>query len=191
MTENFILHLTVFTHQQKYTVEPCVILSWEAHKSMAKIYLNFIFIDLPKALALLTTPINTTVLRDTAMKLNCSTDANPDAHTYHFYFNGNLTGNSSSGVFNISVKEDGEYTCVPGNKVGTGSNASVSITPVGECWVRLQVEISDSQVQINGCQYIWLHSKVLCTLFFLSTEIEGNTPFKLHVIGEMFQANLF
>ena len=100
---------------------------------MAKIYLNFIFIDLPKALALLTTPINTTVLHDTAMKLNCSTDANPDAHTYHFYFNGNLTGNSSSGVFNISVKEDGEYTCVPVNKVGTGSNASVSITAVGEC----------------------------------------------------------
>ena len=100
---------------------------------MAKIYLNFIFIDLPKALALLTTPINTTVLGDTAMKLNCSTDANPDAHTYHFYFNGNLTGNSSSGVFNISVKEDGEYTCVPVNKVGTGSNASVSITTVGEC----------------------------------------------------------
>ena len=133
MTEHFILHLTVFTHQQKYTVEPFVILSWEARKSMAKIYLNFIFIDLPKALALLTTPINTTVLGDTAMKLNCSTDANPDAHTYHFYFNGNLTGNSSSGVFNISVKEDGEYTCVPVNKVGTGSNASVSITAVGEC----------------------------------------------------------
>ena len=133
MTEHFILHLTVLTHQQKYTVEPFVILSWEAQKSMAKIYLNFIFIDLPKALALLTTPINTTVLRDTAMKLKCSTDANPDAHTYHLYFNGNLTGNSSSGVFNISVKEDGEYTCVPVNKVGTGSNASVSITAVGEC----------------------------------------------------------
>lgn len=110
-----------------------MILSWEARKSMTKIYLNFIFIDLPKALALLTAQINTTALDDTAMKLNCSTDANPDAHTYHFYFNGNLTGNSSSGVFNISVKEDGEYTCVPGNKVGTGSNASVSITPVGEC----------------------------------------------------------
>lgn len=105
-----------------------MILSWEARKSMAKIYLNFIFIDLPKALTLLTTPND-----DTAMKLNCSTDANPDAHTYHFYFNGNLTGNSSSGVFNISVKEDGEYTCVPGNKVGTGSNASISITAVGEC----------------------------------------------------------
>ncbi|XP_066024470.1 hemicentin-1-like isoform X4 [Pocillopora verrucosa] len=95
---------------------------------------------LPKALALLTTPINTTALDDTAMKLNCTTDANPDAHTYHFYFNGNLTGNSSSGVFNISVKEDGEYTCVPVNKVGTGSNASVSITAV----VAPSVDLSSS-----------------------------------------------
>ena len=30
---------------------------------------------------------------------------------------------------------------------------------------------------------------VLC--FFFSTEIEGNTHFTLHAIGEMFQANLF
>ena len=51
---------------------------------------------------------NTSVLCDSAMSLSCNADANPDAHTYHFYFNGNLIGNSSSGVFNISVKEDGE-----------------------------------------------------------------------------------
>ena len=80
-------------------------------------------------------PANTTVLHNTVMMLNCSTDANPDAHTYHFYFNGNLTDNSSSGVFNISVKEDGEYTCVSVNSLGAGSNASVSITSVGECYV--------------------------------------------------------
>ena len=81
-------------------------------------------------------PTNTTELRDRTVSLNCSTDANPDAHTYHWYFNGNLTGNSSSGVFNITVKEDGEYTCVPENKVGTGSNASVGITAVGEFHIR-------------------------------------------------------
>ena len=34
-------------------------------------------------------------------------------------------------------KEDGEYTCVPVNKVGTGSNASVGITAVGEFSVEL------------------------------------------------------
>ena len=80
-----------------------------------------------------TVPTNTTVLRDSAVLLTCNADANPSVHTYHFYFNGNLIGNSSSGVFNISVKEDGEYTCVPVNSLGTGSNASVSITSVGEC----------------------------------------------------------
>ena len=70
------------------------------------------------------------MLRDTAMRLNCSTDANPDSQTYHFYFNDSLIGNSSSGVFDINVQEDGEYTCVPVNNVGTGSNASVSVTAV-------------------------------------------------------------
>ena len=78
-----------------------------------------------------TLPTNTTVLRDTAMLLNCSTDANPDAHNYHFYFNGNLIGNSSSGVFNITVKEDGVYTCVPENRVGTGNNATVNLMAIG------------------------------------------------------------
>ena len=80
-----------------------------------------------------TVPTNTTVLCDSAVLLTCNADANPSVHTYHFYFNGNLIGNSSSGVLNISVKEDGEYTCVPVNSLGTGSNASVSITSVGEC----------------------------------------------------------
>ena len=78
-----------------------------------------------------TAPTNTTVLRDRAVLLSCKADANPSVHTYHLYFNGNH--NSSSGVFNISVKEDGEYTCVPVNSLGAGSNASVSITSVGEC----------------------------------------------------------
>ena len=92
---------------------------------MTKIYINFIFIDLPKALVLLTTPINITVLRGTAMKLNCSTDANPDSQTSPFYFNDSLIG-----VFDINVQEDGKYTCVPVNSVGTGSNANVSVTAV-------------------------------------------------------------
>ena len=76
-------------------------------------------------------PTNTAVLRDTVVLLNCSTDANPDAHNYHFYFNGNLIGNSSSGVFNVTVKEDGVYACVPVNTVGTGSNATVNLMAIG------------------------------------------------------------
>ena len=93
--------------------------------------MNFIFLDLPKAVALLTTPVNTTVLCDSVVMLKCGVDANPDAHTYNFYFDGNFIGNSSSGVFSISVKEDGEYTCVPENTVGKGSKANVSITATG------------------------------------------------------------
>ena len=77
-----------------------------------------------------TVPTNTTVLCDSAISLSCNADANPSVHTYHVYFNGNLIGNS---VFNISVKEDGEYTCVPVNSLGAGSNVSVSVTSVGEC----------------------------------------------------------
>ena len=101
-----------------------------------------IFVDLPKALALFTIPMNTTVLHGTTLKLQCKTDANPDAHNYHFYFNGNLIDNSSSGVFNITVKEDGVYTCVPVNTVGTGSNATVSFTAVGEFDIR-QITVFD------------------------------------------------
>ena len=66
------------------------------------------------------------------MSLNCTTDANPDAHVYRFYFNDTLIGNSSSGVFNATVDADGVYSCVPINTVGTGHNATVSITAVGK-----------------------------------------------------------
>ncbi len=79
-----------------------------------------------------TLPTNTTVLRDAAVSLKCTTVANPDAHIYHFYLNNNLIGNSSSGVFNVTVKADGVYTCVPVNTVGTGENDTVSITAVGK-----------------------------------------------------------
>ena len=65
------------------------------------------------------------------MSLNCGTDASPEAE-YHFYFNGNSIGNSASGVFSVTAVADGVYTCVPKNTVGTGDNATVSITVVGE-----------------------------------------------------------
>ena len=87
--------------------------------------------DLPTGTEITTNPSNTTALRQSVMSLNCTTDANPVAHVYHFYFSGVLIGNSSSGVFNITVETDGVYTCVPVNTVGTGDNATVSITAVG------------------------------------------------------------
>ncbi|KAJ7380981.1 Hemicentin-1 [Desmophyllum pertusum] len=85
---------------------------------------------LPTALAITPAPVNTTVLRGATVALTCKTDANPAAHLYHFYFDGNHIGNSSSGVFNVTVEKDGVYTCVPINTVGTGINATVRMTVV-------------------------------------------------------------
>ena len=92
----------------------------------------FNIIDGPFNTTLTTTPSNTTVLRGSTVSLNCSSDANPDAHVYQFYFNDDYIGNSNSGVFTVTVGKDGVYTCVPINEVGTGHNATVNITVVGE-----------------------------------------------------------
>ena len=88
--------------------------------------------DLPLGTSIEMTPSNTTVLRGSTVSLNCSTDANPAAHVYQFYFNDSFISNSSSGLLNITVDTDGVYTCVPINKVGTGHNANISITMVGK-----------------------------------------------------------
>ena len=96
--------------------------------------LCYLLVDAPSSTNLITVPNNTTVLRESNISLVCSTDANPDAHIYHFYLNDNLVSNSSSGAFNTIVMEDGVYTCVPLNTVGTGDNDSVSITVVGELY---------------------------------------------------------
>ena len=95
-------------------------------------FLCYLFVDAPNSTNLIPVPNNTTVLRESNISLVCSTDANPDAHIYHFYVNDNLIGNSISGVFNTTVMADEVYTCVPINTVGTGDNDSVSITVVGE-----------------------------------------------------------
>ena len=92
----------------------------------------FLFLeDAPGATILATVPSNTTVPRGSILSLNCQTDASPEAK-YHFYFNGTSIGNSGSGMFNTTVIGDGVFTCVPVNTVGTGDNATVSISVVGE-----------------------------------------------------------
>ena len=89
-------------------------------------------LDLPSTSVLTIVPNNTTVLRGNTVSLICNTEANPDAYVYQFYVNSNLIGNSTSGVFNVTIEADGVYTCVPINTVGTGHNATVNITAVGE-----------------------------------------------------------
>ena len=89
-------------------------------------------LDPPTSTGLTTSLVNTTVLWGSTVSLNCSTDANPAAYMYQFYFNDAIIGNRSSGLLNITVDADGVYTCVPINIVGTGHNATVSITMVGK-----------------------------------------------------------
>ena len=86
--------------------------------------------DAPGMTTLTTVPTNTTLLRGSIMSLNCVTDASPEAE-YYFFFNGNSIGNNSTGVLNVTVEEDGVFTCVPINTVGPGDNDTVSITAVG------------------------------------------------------------
>ena len=71
-------------------------------------------------------------MRGSTVLLNCSTDANPAAHMYQLYIDDPIIGNSSDGLFNITVNVDGAYTCVPINKVDTGSNVTVNFTVVGK-----------------------------------------------------------
>lgn len=92
----------------------------------------YLLVDAPSSTNLITVPHNTTLLRDSSMSIKCSTDANPEDLEYQLYFKGLFIGNNTSGLFNITVTEDGVYTCVPINTVGTGENATVSITVVGE-----------------------------------------------------------
>lgn len=72
------------------------------------------------------------MLRGSRVSFNCTTDANPAANIYHFYFNGIRIGSDPSGVFNHTVQGDGVYTCVPINTVGTRDNATVDVIVVGE-----------------------------------------------------------
>ena len=94
-------------------------------------------LDPPTSTGLTTSLVNTTVLWGSTVSLNCSTDANPAAYMYQFYFNDAIIGNYSSGLLNITVDADGVYTCVPINTVGTGHNATVSITMVGKSLIFL------------------------------------------------------
>ncbi|XP_022803721.1 uncharacterized protein LOC111341026 isoform X3 [Stylophora pistillata] len=73
-------------------------------------------------------PDRSEVLGGSVLYEKCSTDANPSPHIFLLYFNGNFIRNSSSGEFNVTVDSDGVYTCAPINTVGSGDNASFSVT---------------------------------------------------------------
>ena len=88
-------------------------------------------LDAPGGTKLISVPKNTTVLRQSLLKLTCQTDGIPEAE-FHLYFNGRLIKTNGSGIFHVSVMSDGSYKCVPFNKVGVGKNASVIVAAVGK-----------------------------------------------------------
>ena len=102
------------------------------HGYFGKVLAVRYLLDTPAGTAVTADPTNTTVLHGSTVSLNCSADANPLAYLYRFYLNDTIIGNSSSGLFNITVDADGVYTCVPVNQVGTGQSAVVRVTAVGE-----------------------------------------------------------
>ena len=102
------------------------------HGYFGKVLAVRYLLDTPAGTAVTADPTNTTVLHGSTVSLNCSADANPLAYLYRFYLNDTIIGNSSSGLFNITVDADGVYTCVSVNQVGTGQSAVVRVTAVGE-----------------------------------------------------------
>ena len=89
------------------------------------------------------------------MTLNCETNASPEAE-YHFYFNGESVGKSTTGVLSVTVEKDGAYTCVPINTVGTGDNATVTVTVVGKLISRKYNKKSSFHLELFFCKKISL-----------------------------------
>ncbi|XP_022798005.1 peroxidasin-like [Stylophora pistillata] len=115
----WIMDIPVFTNSSVWFALP-----FAGRKSLAVLQ------DPPAGTRLTSKLTNATELRGESLLLNCSTDANLTAHVYFLYFNGTSSGNSSSGFFNITVEEDGVYSCVPLNEVGIGDSDALNVSVV-------------------------------------------------------------
>lgn len=126
-----------------------------------KIYHLLSFSDLPTNTVLSVFPDSSEVFGGSVLYEKCSTDARPDPHIFLLYFNGNFISNSSSGEFNVTVYSDGVYTCAPINTVGSGDNASFSVTIFGKNPSALLIGFLNEiyimhQLQLySTLQYVW------------------------------------
>ena len=77
-------------------------------------------------------PLDTVTAND-SVTFNCSTDANPPAHTFNFYFKGSMiVHNGTVKIQRVKESDQGKYTCAPSNILGRGENASVVLTVLGK-----------------------------------------------------------
>lgn len=87
---------------------------------------------------------DTVVLAGGSLFLNCTSDANPTVSVFQLVFDSALIATSSSGMFSVTVKKTGMYTCIPVNEVGSGDSATVKVTVLGK-------EISSKLSFITQC----------------------------------------
>ena len=90
---------------------------------------------------------DTVVLAGGSLFLNCTSDANPTVSVFQLAFDSALIASSSSGMFSVTVKKAGMYTCIPVNEVGPGDSATVRVTVLGK-------EITSLVSRDNGRCYI-------------------------------------
>ena len=94
---------------------------------------NFLyFADLPTGTRMTSGLNNTVVLAGGLLFLNCTSDANPAVHAFQLIFNSTLIAISNSGMFSVTVRKAGIYTCIPVNEVGSGDSATVKVTVLGK-----------------------------------------------------------
>ena len=90
------------------------------------------FADLPTVTRMIPDGNYTVVSAGGSLFLNCTSDANPAVHVFQLIFDSTLIATSSSGMFSVTVRKAGIYTCIPVNEVGSGDSATVKVTVLGK-----------------------------------------------------------
>ena len=75
---------------------------------------------------------DTVVLAGGSLFLKCTSEANPAVHVFQLIFDSTRVATSSSGMFSVTVRKAGIYTCIPVNEVGSGDSATVKVTALGK-----------------------------------------------------------
>ena len=104
----------------------------QALRLTARITNDVYFADLPTGTRMTPDGNDTVVLAGGSLFLNCTSDANPAVRVFQLIFDSILIATSSSGMFSVTVRKAGIYTCIPVNEVGSGDSATVKVTVLGK-----------------------------------------------------------